>query len=612
MSKETFSKNICEIMEQKIEAIEKYDLKKITEQNEFFEVALCIAYLALSKEKIIKKDIKNNDRIGRLTQKVDTKAIDKVFAPGFTKEMPIISSSRENNNIWILDNIRDSIMHGAFDIDEENKIIKIKNNQYNRELEAEIPFSWFIEYAKNDILSQKLACKYTVRGFYYNKNKKESKYLETKSELWSNILYRVNISGNNFNVKAIENRVKELFNNYSQEEITETLIVDHKNQIPEKLNKYNQRYLISFFIASKKVKDTIEKEFPGTNLDIYVDNRKHKFINKTKKKLAPYYSDYNIMIYMFNESLVPKGTSLLRYITNIIENNNKLNSDIENKNDLKEYTIKLHKLLTGEDIECYYKDLYTVLDKDLKTLSSIYLSVYGLSTLVINQESLYNNLFLDEKPSHFGLRVSIKQKYLDYANKRKTLIMEILDLKISLYRKQDQLNKCPNNIAKQKIQEDINKLTLTLEQYKNDLNKLEDTIKFDRVINHHEYDKENTDTIYNLLNHYSNHFESAKKVESKKQIRKIISTLLDTQKEIESKYMYGYCDNMEEALTVIRNCFSHVGRISLGKNHGDLTTIILNDYDTNGEKTGEVICKYGDLINLLSAPYQKEEMFKHK
>ena len=200
MSKENFSKNICEIMEQKIEAIKKYDLKKITEQNEFFEVALCIAQLALSKEKIIEKDIKNNDRIGRLTQKVDTKEIDKVFESGFAKEMPIISSSRENNNIWILDNIRDSIMHGAFDIDEENKKIKIKNNQYNRELEAEIPFSWFVEYAKNDILSQKLACKYTVRGFYYNKNKKEKKYLETKRELWSNILYRVNIYGNNFNI----------------------------------------------------------------------------------------------------------------------------------------------------------------------------------------------------------------------------------------------------------------------------------------------------------------------------------------------------------------------------------------------------------------------------
>lgn len=610
MSKATFSKNMCEVMEQKIEAIEKYNFKKITEQNELFEVALCISYLTLSKEKIIEKDIKNNDRIGRLTKKVDTKEIDKVFSPGFSKEMPIILSSRENNNLWILDNIRDSIMHGAFDIDEENKIIKIKNNQYNRELEVDIPFSWFIEYAKNDILSKKLASKYTVKGFYYNKNKKESKYLETKRELWNNILYRVNIHGNNFNVQAIENRVRELFNLYSQDDISETLIEEYKNQIPEKLKQYNQRYLISFLIARKKVKDTIEKEFPGTHLDIYIDNRKHKFINRINKKISPYYTDYNVMINIFNSSLIPKGTSLLRYITNIIENNNKFNDNIENN--LKEYATNIHKLLTGESLECKDKDLYKVLDKDLKTLSSIYLSVYGLSTLVINHDTLYNNHFQHENPSYFGLRVSIKQKYLDYANKRKSLIMEILNFQISIYRKQEQLNKCPNETAKQKIQEDINKLNLTLEQYKNDLNKLADTMKFDRVINHHEYDAQNNDAIYNLLDHYFHHFESAKKVEAKKQIRKIIGTLLDTQKEIESKYMYGYCENMEEALTVIRNCFSHIGRISLGKDNGEQTIIILNDYDTNGEKSGEVICRYGDLINLLSNPYQKELKTKNR
>ena len=60
-------------------------------------------------------------------EKYNDAEIDKVFKPGFAKEMPKITYARENNNLWILDNIRDSIMHGACDIDEERKCFIINN-----------------------------------------------------------------------------------------------------------------------------------------------------------------------------------------------------------------------------------------------------------------------------------------------------------------------------------------------------------------------------------------------------------------------------------------------------------------------------------------------------
>jgi len=91
-----------------------------------------------------------------------------------------------------------------------------------------------------------------------------------------------------------------------------------------------------------------------------------------------------------------------------------------------------------------------------------------------------------------------------------------------------------------------------------------------------------------------------------KKIKKIIGKLLDIQIEEEREYTYGYCNNMHDVLTIIRNCFSHIGRIYIGKNNGTETNIILNDYDTNGEKSGEVICKYKDLIELLQNPYKEE------
>ena len=69
MSKELFSQKISTMMYKKIEAIEYFDLKTVLEKDEYFEIAICLAYMSLSKEKIIEKDIKNNDRLGRLTKK---------------------------------------------------------------------------------------------------------------------------------------------------------------------------------------------------------------------------------------------------------------------------------------------------------------------------------------------------------------------------------------------------------------------------------------------------------------------------------------------------------------------------------------------------------------
>ena len=64
---------------------------------------------------------------------------------------------------------------------------------------------------------------------------------------------------------------------------------------------------------------------------------------------------------------------------------------------------------------------------------------------------------------------------------------------------------------------------------------------------------------------------------------------------------------MKDVLLIIRNCFSHIGRVYIGKNGGSDTNIVLNDYDSNGEKSGEVICKYDDLIELLRSPYITSE-----
>jgi len=607
MSKELFSHKISEIMYKKIKAIEYLDLKTLLEKDENFEIAICLAYMSLSKEKIIEKDIKNNDRLARLTQKVDTVEIDKVFQAGFAKEMPKIIYARENNNLWILDNIRDSIMHGACDIDEVRKVFIINNTQYNRELNAEIPFSWFIAYAKNDILSEKISNNYTIKNYYYNKAKKEHKNFDTRKELFNNILYRVNVYGNNFNIMDIENRINELFLLYSNDDISDEVVEKYKEQIDNEKIKYNEKYLVSFYIAKQKVINTINKEFPDVTIKIFVDNRKYRFVNKTVKKMPQYFTDYNTMINAFNNALSPKGISLLKFISHMIENiDAKQNIDeYKDCSDWKKSTIILHKLLTGDSISIdKSNNLSQVLNQDLKVLRSIYLNIYGLSTLVINHETLYNTHFLNREPSEFGLQAHLKRPYLEYANKRKNLIMKGLDIQISLANKQTQLNKCSNIDAKQKIQANINDLTIKLSEIKKDLNSLANTTGFDRIIKYNNINQQELYKLETIINKYFSHFNSTNNTTAKKKIRKLIGELLDIQIQEESKYTYGYCSNMHDVLTIIRNCFSHIGRIYIGKNNGTDTNIILNDYDTNGEKSGEVICRYIDLIELLRDPYE--------
>ena len=615
MSKESFSKTISETMYKKTKAIEYLDLKTLLEKDDNFEVALCIAYLSLSKEKIIEKDIKNNDRLSRLTKKVDTIEIDKVFKPGFAKEMPSIIFARENDNLWILDNIRDSIMHGACDIDEERKCFIINNTQYNRELSAEIPFSWFIAYAKNDILSKKKANHYTIKSFYYNKNKKNKKYLETRKELFNNILYRVNIYGNNFNIKEIENRIHELFTIYSEEEISDELLEKYKTKINNQKIKYNEKYLVSFYIAKQKVIEEIQKEFPNITIKIFIDDRKHKLVNKLEKRMPQYFTDYAFMINTFNNGLSPKGISLLRYMTNIIENIDEFKNIEELKEDSihwKKSTEILHKILTGESIKNIKNNNITaILNQDLKILRSIYLNTYGLSTLVINHENLYNPHFLNKDPLEFGIRAKLKRPFLEFITKQKSLTMNRLELEITLFNKQEQFNKCSNEEAKKKIQATIDDITKKIEQIKRDSSNLADAIGFDIVENLDKIDYQKRQKLLYLIDTYFYHFDKANNVDAKKKIRKVIGQLIDAKIEEDSKYTYGHCSNMQDVLTIIRNSFSHIGRIYVGKNNGIETNIVLNDYDTNGEKSGEVICQYIDLIELLRNPYLVEEKKTH-
>ena len=102
-------------------------------------------------------------------------------------------------------------------------------------------------------------------------------------------------------------------------------------------------------------------------------------------------------------------------------------------------------------------------------------------------------------------------------------------------------------------------------------------------------------------------FKKANKLEEKIKIKKLISQSLEEYIEETSKYTYGRCRTMKEALTIIRNCFSHIGRTTIGEERLYGMYIYLNDYDNDNERSVQVICKYDEMINILKSPYENQK-----
>ena len=249
-------------------------------------------------------------------------------------------------------------------------------------------------------------------------------------------------------------------------------------------------------------------------------------------------------------------------------------------------------------------DVKQMYSETKKVLRSLCLSVYGLSTLVINHEGLYSSHFLGQSPGQYGIVAYSKNKYLEYCNAEKRLIMTILDLEIKLFPKLSQLEQCKNESVRIKLQADVDELNRQKTSAQNDLLNLRNTMKYEPFIKRELMDKDDDPSLFDKeLDEYYSHFYKAKTAKGKKKVKKVISSILDKKYKETSKYTFAYCFDMKDALEIIRNSLSHMGRIYIGKDRTTGTYVILNDYENNGGKSGEVISTYKGIINLLRDPY---------
>ena len=568
----------------------------ILNYDQEYMLALCIAYLTLSKEKIIDKDKDNNDKLGRLTKHVNTSDIDTIFDSSFSSKMPVIIEADSLDKTWILDNFRDSIMHGVFDIDLINQELIIDNNGYDRRLKATIPFEWLFKYAKYDINSKKIKDFYSVKGLFYNDylNNKKKYYLDTT--LNKSIFYSVYIKGNRFNVKDVENKIRELFIEYSKEPYSDNPIYENTYK---KYNYYDKEYFYTFLTAREKITQIMKKEF-GVDVSIEIIKNKSEILKKAKNKIKPYTYDYDYLYKNLNNLCIKKSDKMLNMLSLIIDN---IGKDIKLDNEtflsnFEEVLMGNNGLLTN-DIDSY--------NMNRLMLANLIVTVTGISTFVINKEELEKKIVNNDYLQYFN--TYSRPVRMNEVAKLKKLKNRLLTLNNQYNIAKSQIANCSNEKGKKFLNNRINDLRKEMIKTSNDYLKLNrhETREFDldnkakKEVKNLRDEKDFWEAFEDIAESLYNKFDIEYERENYDYYDKEIE-------EIQKKYKFSKCDDELDKLTVIRNSLSHIGRINTIKLKNNWLGIEFFDYDDNNHLSGYSYCKYNEFFGLICRLFEEEKV----
>lgn len=417
-------------------------------------------------------------------------------------------------------------------------------------------------------------------------------------------MYNSIVSGNGtkFNVRIVENRIRELFEEYSKEEVTPEDVRITKPRMYKHLQYFDPYYLTSFIKAKDKVIKKLQEEFPDLTIKIFIDNRKQRILDKVNKGLLRNYRNYNVLYKALNESVSMKGIALLEHLSSII-------SEIGN--------IKHDSQMTPEENYEAFNNLFkqynesdkwsvkTTKEKNLKTLREIFLTVFGISTLVINHKDTYVDYYKNYSSSDAGLITLSKQKTIDFCNEFKKLIGELLRNEKNADENRENQAKCSKQEIIDKLQVKIDYYDSIVETKKAEINNLVANFKsFELAKN----EKEKLNDLYEtriFINWLQTKYKEFKSLPAKERepIIKEIKQGIEDRTEKEKNNRYGYVTEPEEWLIILRNCLSHVGRITIGRDYYGETQITLNDYENDNTRSGIIFTKYFKLLDVLTNPF---------
>lgn len=479
-------------------------------------------------------------------------------------EIDEILEGKERDSVWIIDNIRDSIAHGHFYIDNANSQIIIKNMHDDRKLICKIDYRTFSLF--EELINLERIGGYTnktlktipIIGTYHRGHVNYPNFKHTfqlKSFLKNDIIpfyYEVeNIYETDINKRYEDlNSFYNYFSDLNDKFIKGSQLNTPYEQVVNQSNKYIQENLNNYQV--KFICEPLSDDFIAQII---------KYINEIEN-----FYDYNFdRQYEIVKNLI---TNLILHDTNPIERG------IQNINDFFALFISIRSTDNEETKKLYRGWLKTFASSFVEDQKLANLFILGINNFVSNKESVYDKYF--ENYTEFDLSRFDYQDYSGYD--RLVSKLKVLNNDLS----------CANEALKKAID---NKTKLN-----NNLTKAPENKK--EVISNNI---EGIDILIAELNTKINNFVI--------QINDIENQINNAKKDDNGNYIN---DNNKNFFNHLRNAFAH-NHVKYADDRLVINRkLVLEDLDDNGELTFRCTCRYKDLENLFNNEMFLEALSKSK
>lgn len=471
-------------------------------------------------------------------------------------EISQILEGKEKDSVWIIDNIRDSLAHGHFYIDFDNKKIFIKNNHNDRLLHCSICLKMF--YLLNELITEERIGGYSEKklttipvlirnqplnlsAFEPIKNEAQLRNV-IKNELIVLYCKVLNIHENDINTKYDD--LLEFYN--------------FNVKFLEKATKKHNYKLNSPIISEyeKTMKSYINNKMKNYDINIYNGN----IDTSIAETVIKYIKDYPCF---YEKKLYDQGIIIHETLKAVLSNEN-----ITLEQGVMDF-IELYSQLglkATETNEKTLNDLNVLIDtkifsfKENKKLANLF--ILAINNFVCNKESIYDSYFDDY--SKFNIE---NFDYRDYSNYNKIIKkLKIIENDIniannSINKAQLSLVKANTNILlapndkKTLIQGKINSLNSLI----NDLQAKKSTLELEKI------------ELLNLLNLHKTDDNG------------------------------NYINNNKGFFNHIRNALAHNRIKYLDDTVVYNRKIILEDYDEDNNLTFKCIGRYYDFVKLFNS-----------
>lgn len=467
-------------------------------------------------------------------------------------EIEEILEDKKNDSAWIVDNIRDSIAHGHFYVNDKNQKIIIKNLHKDRKLICKIDYKTFSLFEELINLER--------IGGYTNKNLKTIPILGT--------------------YQRGEPRCQS-FNNSSQlKTFLKNDIIPFYYEVTDIYEKdQDKRYedLTSFYNYFSDLNDKFLKNFQINTPYEQIVNQSNKYVNenlknyKVKFVCEPLNDNFvNQIINYVNEAnnfyncpFNRQYEIVKNLITNLILNDtNPVERGIQNINDFLALLISIQNTNNIETKNLYRGWLRTFANSFIQDQKLANLFILGINNFVSNKESVFDEHFEDY--CEFDLKNFEYQDYSGYDKLTKRL---------------NDLNNDLNNLNNSLI-----KLNGSKNKKINDLKNAPDDKK--------EIISKNLENINNLITVTINKLE-----ELNKEIDGIKKQIDFAKTDSNGCYINS---NNKSFFNHLRNAFAH-NHIKYADDRLVYNRrIVLEDIDDNGNLSFRCICRYYDLVKLFN------------